>query len=73
VGSIVIDMTERVIKPRRRNKKEAARTVAIREKNEDELGGFDPNRSISHPANKTTAVDMPLPNPMFPTERRYTE
>jgi hypothetical protein len=74
VGSIVIDMTERVTKPRGRKKKEATRTtVAVRENGENQLAGLNPNRAITEPANKTTAVDMPIPNPMFPTERRHTE
>jgi hypothetical protein len=76
VGSIVIDMTERaqVVKPRARKKKEATRTaVAIREKNENQLAGLDPDRAIPEPTNKTTAMDMPLANPMFPTDRRHTE
>jgi hypothetical protein len=69
-------MTERVAKPRGRKKKDTTRaaSIAIREKTEP---GTDESRHAPlpriEPYRKSSAVDMPVPNPMFPVERRYTE
>ncbi|KAF1941645.1 hypothetical protein EJ02DRAFT_466450 [Clathrospora elynae] len=72
-GTVIIDMAEQVVKPRGRKKKKSTRAlIAIREK-----GGCGPVVSLSprhaeHP-NLSTAVDMSVPNSMFPIGRRYTE
>jgi hypothetical protein len=68
-------MTERVTKPRGRKKKETTRAaVTIRQKTTPDS---DDSKSVVLPSikleRKSSAVDMPLPNPMFPVERRYTE
>ncbi|KAH7381479.1 hypothetical protein DE146DRAFT_681955 [Phaeosphaeria sp. MPI-PUGE-AT-0046c] len=66
-------MTERVAKPRGRKKKEAARTgISIRQKTnpESDASGSTGATRIE-PSRKTAAVDMPVPSPMFPVDRRY--
>jgi hypothetical protein len=68
-------MTERVAKPRGRKKKETTRAaVTIRRK---ATSDSDDSKSLVlpriQPSRKSSAVDMPVPNPMFPVERRYTE
>jgi hypothetical protein len=74
VGSIVIDMTERVAQPRARKKKESTRKeMSIREKTDQDS---DVPKKVRLPRiqleRKSSVLDMPIPNPMFPTERRYT-
>jgi hypothetical protein len=68
-------MTERVAKPRGRKKKETARSaIAIRGKTiQDVDEAPKPTLPRIEPNRKSSAVDVPVPNPMFPVERRYTE
>ncbi|KAH3914151.1 hypothetical protein HBI56_052670 [Parastagonospora nodorum] len=73
-GAIVIDMTERS-KTRGRKKKESTRAaVTIRGKADNDTAQA-PKTTLPRIElhRKTKAVDMPVPNPMFPVERRYTE
>jgi hypothetical protein len=67
-------MTERVAKPRGRKKKETTRAaIAVRQK---PPGNSDMGQNLDlpkiQPQQKSSAIDMPVPNPMFPTERRYS-
>lgn len=65
-------MTERVAKPRGRKKKEAARTgISIRQKTDSDSGASQSTGSIKIESSRKTAVDMPVPSPMFPVDRRY--
>jgi hypothetical protein len=67
-------MTERVAKPRGRKKKESLRVdMAVREKNDQDSTAAPkvrlPRIQLER---KSSVLDMPIPNPLFPTERRYT-
>jgi hypothetical protein len=68
-------MTERVAKPRGRKKKEATRAgIVIPLKTEQDAGALQcPGLPKIQPGRKASAVDMPVPNPMFPTDRRHPE
>lgn len=65
-------MTERVAKPRGRKKKEVARTgISIRQKTPSNEASQSTGSSIKIESNRKTVVDMPVPSPMFPVDRRY--
>jgi hypothetical protein len=68
-------MTERVAKPRGRKKKETTRAdVAVRRKHEEkEVIPQSLGLPRIQPERKASAVDMPVPNPLFPTDRRHPE
>jgi hypothetical protein len=66
-------MTERVAKPRGRKKKETTRAViAIHAKSSSSESGQKLGLAIQ-PGHKAAAVDMPVPSPLFPEDRRHPE
>jgi len=67
-------MTERIVKPRGRKKKETTRAaMVIRQKStENANASCSSDEANTELQQKTTALDMPVPSPMFPRERRYS-
>lgn len=66
-------MTDRVARPRGRQKKETVRAnVAVREKPGIKVQGVEPLITTQRVGHKLTPVDMPVLSPIFPEQRRYT-
>jgi hypothetical protein len=66
-------MTERAAKPRERKKKEAARSANVMRQKTGHMPDASQSTTLPRmqPHRKSSALDMPVPNPLFPTDRRY--
>jgi hypothetical protein len=67
-------MTERVTKPRGRKKKESIRVDMSPREKTDPDSTTPPTVRLPRiqPERKSSVLDMPIPNPLHPTERRFT-
>ncbi|KNG50828.1 hypothetical protein TW65_01806 [Stemphylium lycopersici] len=70
----VIDMTERIVKPRNRKKEATRATATTREEGDTQSAAkITPDSASSQAASMISALDVPLNNPMFPAERRHPD